>query len=167
MSDAHPAATPVLEDDRRRWSETISPLLEVDHKRRFQGAVGSILYIMHATRPDLAYTIIRLSQFASCPREVQWDGIKRVLRYLRSHALALGNVSALRTVSKDISTSIELLGYFDSAHADTPQLRSTYGYLFLLQGSPISWTSRVQRLTAISTESHDSHSQQGVHYHYS
>ena len=97
---------------------------------------------MHATRPDLAYTIIRLSQFASCPRAIHWEGIERVLRYLegtRLLALALGNVSSSTT-----SPYTLLVGYFDSAHADTGSRHSTCGYLFLLHGSPISWSSRVQ-----------------------
>ena len=105
---------------------------------------------MHATRPDLAYTIIRLSQYASSPRSIHWEGVKRLLRYLKGTrllALALGNVN--NSGAESLSTS--LVGYFDSAHADTGSRRSTCGYIFLLHGSPISWSSRVQRVIALST----------------
>ena len=44
-----------------------------------------------------------------------------------------------------------LVGYFDAAHADTASRRSTCGYLFLWDGSPISWCSRVQQTVALST----------------
>ena len=36
---------------------------------------------------------------------------------------------------------LELIGYFDSAHGDFIDCRSTCGYLFLYYGSPISWVS--------------------------
>ena len=111
--------------------------------------MGSILYIMHATRPDLAFTIIRLSQFASCTRTIHWEGIKRVLRYLKGTrllTLALGNIG-----NNDSPLQTSLVGYFDLAHADTGSRRSTCGYLFLLNGSPVSWCSRVQRTIALST----------------
>lgn len=44
-----------------------------------------------------------------------------------------------------------LIAYLDSAHADTAARKSTCGYIFLLQGSPISWSSRIQRRVALST----------------
>ena len=76
MTDAYPASTPMLNDDKKHLDETTSPLLDEAGKKRFQAAVGSISYLMHATRPDIAYTIIRLSQYASQPRSIHWDGIK-------------------------------------------------------------------------------------------
>ena len=136
MADAFPVSTPMLEDDRQRWTETATPLLDPSGKKRYQAAVGSILYIMHATRPDIAYTIIWLSQYAFCLRTIHWEGIKRLLRYLkgtRDYALTLGNVKA-----NTGSGSTELLGYFDAAHMDNGNKRSTCSYLFLLQSSPIS-----------------------------
>lgn len=44
-----------------------------------------------------------------------------------------------------------LHGYFDSAHGDNHDKRSTGGYVFLLYGSLISWQSKVQKVTALST----------------
>ena len=127
MTQAFSSSTPMLEDDRKRWDEKESPFLDEPSKKRYQAAVGSILYIMHATLPDIAYTIIRLSQYSSCPRQVHWDGVKRVLRYLKGSkdlTLALGNVKALRQMPNGSGyigndTHIDLVAYFDAAHADT------------------------------------------------
>ena len=135
MNDAHDVVTPMLEDDRKRWEDNLSPLLDDKDKKRYQAAVGSVLYVMHATRPDLAYTIIRLSQFASCPRAIHWDAIKRVLKYIkgtRHYGIALGNTT-LENANRTLLTA-----YFDAAHADTSSRHSTCGYVFLLHGSPIS-----------------------------
>ena len=106
MVDAHEVPTPMLEDDRKRWDESLSLFLDDTEKKRYQATVGCILYIMHATRPDLAYTIIRLSQFASCPRLIHWEAVKRVMKYIkgtRCHALALGNVSGLPGFQSDVN----------------------------------------------------------------
>ena len=94
---------------------------------------------MHATRPDLGFTVIHLSQFAAHPRECHWLALKRVLRYLKgtsSAVLTLGNLSS--------SQDYGLVGYFDAAHADHTDCRSTCGYIFLFFGSPVSWASKVQ-----------------------
>ena len=60
MVDAFSTSTPMLEDDRKRWDDKTSPALSDSKKKLYQAVVGSILYLMHATRPDLAYTIIHL-----------------------------------------------------------------------------------------------------------
>lgn len=44
-----------------------------------------------------------------------------------------------------------LTGYFDAAHADIKNKRSTCGYLFLWHGSPISGCYKVQKTVALST----------------
>ena len=145
MQQSYDVSTPALDSERERWESKDLPLLDDRNKKRYQALVGSLLYLMHATRPDIAYTIIRLSQYSAYPRSPHWDGLKRVLRYLKGTkdaVLALGGGGAMNNL---------LVGYFDAAHADTVSRRSTCGYLFLWDGSPISWCSRVQRTVALST----------------
>ena len=129
---------------KKNWESKELPLLDDRNKKKYQALVGSLLYLMHATRPDIAYTIIRLSQYSAYPRSPHWDGLKRVLRYLKATKDA---VLALGGGTKGNS----LVGYFDAAHADNASRRSTCGYLFLWDGYPISWCSKVQRTVALST----------------
>ena len=65
--------------NRDRWESKELPLLDDRHKKKYQALVGSLLYLMHAPRPDIAYTVIRLSQYSASPRSPHWDGLKRVL----------------------------------------------------------------------------------------
>lgn len=107
-----------------------SALLDDTQKKTFQQAIRCLLYLMHYTRPDLAYSVIRLAQYSSKPEKHHWDAIKRIFRYLqatRQATLNLGNLS------KEI-----LHGYFDSAHSDNHDKRSTSSYVFLLYSSLIS-----------------------------
>ena len=50
----------------------------------YQSLVGSLQWLMMATRPDLAYTASTLGQFNSQPTTESIQAAKRVLRYLQS-----------------------------------------------------------------------------------
>ncbi|CAI7908482.1 unnamed protein product [Closterium sp. NIES-54] len=88
--------------------------------RPYAELVGSLMYAMMCTRPDLAYPISVLARFVGTGRhtEVHWKTAKRVLRYLRGtkdHALTLGGPSPPL-----------LLGFSDSSWADSqPDHRSS------------------------------------------
>jgi len=43
------------------------------------------MYLMNCTRPDIAYTVSKLSRYASNPRDDHWTALLRVLGYV-SHA---------------------------------------------------------------------------------
>ena len=145
MKDCYPVSTPMAEKKDTSW-DTTTILLDEKDKKRYQAAIGSLLYLMHGTRPDLAYAVIRLSQYSSRPEQHHWEGVKRILRYIK------GTINAGIVLGRTNSELQEdLVGYFDSAHADTADMRSTCGYVFLLAGSPISWTTKVQKTVALST----------------
>ena len=147
MDSAFEVHTPALESDRDRWNKDDSPLLATPKAiKQYQALVGSLLYLMHATRPDLAFPVIRLSQYSAHPRDCHWQALKCILRYLKSTSSA-----SLILGTPSVPDNDGLVGYFDAAHADNIDRRSTCGYIFLLFGSPISWASKVQRTIALST----------------
>jgi len=113
-------------------------------QKEYQTLIGSLMYLMIATRPDLAYTVSTLSKFSSNPSSDHFCAAKRVLRYLQSTAtLSL-------TFIRDRETQLE--GYSDSDWAgDRDDSKSTSGYLFTLSGATICWKSRKQKLIALSS----------------
>ena len=80
MSDCKPKSTPcdlsvskVMDDDS-----------EILHNPRlYREIVGSLIYIMTATRPDLCYIVTKLSQHMSNPTKAHLGMAKHVLRYLK------------------------------------------------------------------------------------
>ncbi|CAI7778638.1 unnamed protein product [Closterium sp. NIES-54] len=63
--------------------------------------VGSLMYAMMCTRPDLTYPVSVLSRYVAPRRftDLHWQAAKRVLRYLqgtKSHVLTLGGLSPPR-----------------------------------------------------------------------
>ena len=49
----------------------------------YREAIGSIMYLMLMTRPDLAASVQILSRFMEKPIRIHWEAIKRVLRYIQ------------------------------------------------------------------------------------
>jgi hypothetical protein len=77
------------------------------------------------------------------PTEHHWSAAKSVLRYL-------AGTPKLGIVFKQGGGS--LVGYCDASYADDVDIRrSTTGYVFLLGGGAVSWSSRVQPTVALST----------------
>ena len=111
-------------------------------RQRYQSAVGSLMYAMLGTRPDIAYAVSVVSRYASNPTEAHWRLVVRILRYLRTSChfqLCYQN------------TLQDLSGYTDSDFAGDPTRRSTSGYVFNLGSGAISWSSKRQPTVALST----------------
>jgi hypothetical protein len=105
--------------------------------------IGSLMYAMTCTRPDIAYAVSKLSQFTSNPGEAHWCAIRRVLRYLK-------NTSKLGLTYCGEPSVLE--GFADASWIDISQDHtSTSGYVYTLAGGAISWKSKKQTCIADST----------------
>ena len=112
---------------------------------RDASAVGSVMYAMVCTRPDLAYAISVVSRYMANPGKEHWCAMKWILRYIR------GTTGVGILYSRDANAG-QLVGYADSDYSgDLDGRRSTTGYIFTLSGSPISWNSTLQSSVDLST----------------
>jgi hypothetical protein len=111
----------------------------------YRELVGSLMYAMVATRPDLAYVVGILSRYLTLKiSKAQYKIACNVLRYLK------GTLNYNLQYSKS-SNNRELIGFVDSDYAGCKVTqRSTSGYVFFLAGAPISWKSFRQKLVVIS-----------------
>ena len=48
----------------------------------YTSVVGSIMYVMICTRPDLCYSISMVSRFMGKPGVEHWNAVKWIMRYL-------------------------------------------------------------------------------------
>src|SRR5690606_33500548 len=80
MQACNPVATPI--DPNHRLMAAGPDDTRVD-KTLYQQIIVSLMYLVTATRPDLAYTITLLSQFNSDPSQTHYVAAKRVLKYLK------------------------------------------------------------------------------------
>lgn len=126
-------------------STTVSPEKSTDLASiPYQSAVGGLLYLVQATRPDLAYAVSTISRYNQSYDLTHWSMIKRIFRYLQ------GTKDYRLIYSKTGQT--DLLGYCDASYAaDRSDPRSVTGYTFLLQGGAVSWNSKRQTSYALSS----------------
>jgi hypothetical protein len=109
----------------------------------YQEAVGSLMYAMVATRPDLTFAVSVVSRFMSKPGPMHWMAIKRIMQYLKA-TLDM----RLRIGEKHM----EVKGYSDADWAgDVENRRSTSGYVFFVGEGAVSWNSKRQQTVAQST----------------
>ncbi|GJW86542.1 putative RNA-directed DNA polymerase [Tanacetum coccineum] len=109
----------------------------------YASAVGSLMYAMVCTRPDLAHAVGVVSRFLSNPGKKHWEAVKWIFRYLRGTSklgITFGNGKPM------------LVGFTDSDMAgNKDNMKSTSGYLMTFAGGAVSWQSRLQKCVALST----------------
>jgi len=142
MADCKPAASPM------DTSLNLSPAEDgyqapLEIKRWYQGAVGSLMYLMLGTRPELAFPISVVSRYTANPTDSHVSAVKRILRYLKG---------ALNYELVFKGSTSPLVGYTDADWAgDKNTRRSTSGYTFNIGSGAISWSSKRQPTVALST----------------
>ncbi|KAJ9552754.1 hypothetical protein OSB04_016799 [Centaurea solstitialis] len=111
----------------------------------YASAIGSIMYAMLCTRPDVAYSVSVTSRYQQNPGEPHWVAVKNILKYLR-------RTKEMFLVFGGTEDEISVTGYSDASfQTDRDDFRSQSGYVFTLNGGAISWKSSKQDTIADST----------------
>jgi hypothetical protein len=132
-----------LTSDLKDETETLRNFIDPTIYRQ---AIGSLIYLMTCTRPDISYSVSTLSKFMQEPRELHWRFLKRLLRYLKTTS----DYSLVYRRSSPQET--HLIGYTDSDYAGSIEDRkSTSGYAFKYGNCLISWNSSKQKTVSLSS----------------
>ncbi|KAE8689483.1 CYP710A2 protein [Hibiscus syriacus] len=145
MQDCKPISTPL--PINFKLSSSMSPSSEEERMEMsrvpYASAVGSLMFAMICTRPDIAQAVGVVSQYMANPDKEHWNTVKRILRYIKGTsnvALCYGGSNLL------------INGYVDSNYAgDLDKSKSTIGYVFKVAGGAVSWVSKLQSVVATST----------------
>lgn len=105
--------------------------------------VGSVMYLMLGTRPDLAFAIGLLSQFSERHSSDHWKACKRVLRYIQNTK----NHFLLYQTNENSTLRI----YSDASWGNTQFRKSISGFASFYGNCLVSWSSRKQNCVALST----------------
>ncbi|KAL0537256.1 hypothetical protein IC582_026232 [Cucumis melo] len=136
--DVSPVRTPfnAIKHLKKNKGDNVSQL-------EYAKIIGSVMYLMNYTRPDIAYAVSRLSRYTHNPDRYHWDALRHLLRYLK------GTIDYYLHFNK---FPVVLEGYCDANRVtDNDEVNSTSGYIFLLGGRAISWKSAKQTCIARST----------------
>jgi hypothetical protein len=133
MLDSNPVATPLTTGTKLLKSGDDDE--KVDQKL-YQSMVGSTIYGMLCTRPDIAFAVQQISQFSSNPSTTHLQVAKRILRYLK------GTISNGITYRRSSGSQDPIVRYCDSDFANGEDRKSIAGDVFLLAGGAIGWKSK-------------------------
>jgi hypothetical protein len=148
FADCTPVSTPL--DPGSRLDMSQCPQTPEDDEfmrdKPYVSAVGALMYLAIATRPDIAHAVGVLCRFMSKPDPAHWKAAKYLFRYLR------GSVDYRLTYAPDPSSSQLFTTYSDADHGGNPDNgRSTSAYVVKMGTGAVSWMSRLQSIVALST----------------
>ena len=145
--------------DKENFKERLNPSISGEKLEKYKGQatlkeinsyqqqIGAIIYLSVNTRPDIAYKTALLSRFMSNPSPDHFRALNNLWAYLKAtidYGLVLGQSEATKP--------LELIGYSDSDWGgDITSRQSTTGYLFYVNNSLVSWVSKLQPTTALSS----------------
>ena len=143
MQDCNPVVTPLNPGVKLLKEENEDN--EMERRTTYlQQIIGSLMYLMLGTRPDLAAAVGIVSQFASRPSSAHLHAAQHILKYVKG-------TTNLKLHYKQ-KGELTLTGYTDSDWGnDVNTRRSVSGYLFKLHGGAVSWSSKRQPTVALSS----------------
>ena len=109
----------------------------------FRGRLGSLLHIACFTRPDILYAVNVLTRVQNAPTDAAIGALLYLLRYLK------GTIEIGIVFKRD--KTLGLVAFSDSSWAKKYDARSTSGVVFMINGAPILWHSKLQTIIARST----------------
>ncbi|KAE8667060.1 Retrovirus-related Pol polyprotein from transposon TNT 1-94 [Hibiscus syriacus] len=145
MQDCKPISTPL--PINFKLSSSMSPGSEEERMEMsrvpYASTVGSLMFVMICTRPDIAQAVGVVSRYMANPGKEHWNTIKRIMRYIKGTS----NVALYYEGS-----NLLINGYVDSDYTgDLDKSKSTTGYVFKVAGGAVSWVSKLQSVVATST----------------
>ena len=115
-----------------------------EFRTKYQQLVGSIMYLMIGSRPDIAFATVKLSQHSASPSAAHYRAGLWVLAYLKE-------TCHYRLVYNSASNK-GIIAYSDSDWAgDKSSRKSVTGNIVTNTMGPISWISRKQKTIALSS----------------
>ncbi|GJS79830.1 hypothetical protein Tco_0729711 [Tanacetum coccineum] len=112
----------------------------------YASVVGSIMYEVRCTRPNVAFAQNITSRFQQNPGEPHSTSVKTILKYLRNTKYMFlvygGNPEAKLRVDCYYDAGFEI---------DRDDTKSQTCYVFILNGGAIDWKSSKQRLGIVPT----------------
>jgi hypothetical protein len=137
LKNENPVSTPLASHLKLTKEMCPKTWEEIEYMSRvpYSSTVGSLMYVMVFTRPDITHEVGVVSSYMNDTGKEHWEEIKWIHRYLRgtsTHELCFEGLD------------IVLQGYVDSYMAgDKYSRRNTTWYVFIVGGKTIIWISKM------------------------
>jgi hypothetical protein len=112
----------------------------------YRGLVGSLMYLVRGTRPDIANAVRELSKFLSCYNKSHYKAAQRVLKYLK------GTSTYGLVFDEKKNSEVTYALYTDASFANANENRkSVTGYVSIMADACITWKSSRQDSVSLHT----------------
>ena len=136
-----PSGTHIIrcKDDEAKLSD--------DDQAEFRSGVGSLLYLLKHSRPDLSNSVRELSKVMDGANKAHQKALLRAIKFVEQ---TQERKLVLSPVCNDLIWEIK--AYSDSDFAgDTETRKSVSGYIIYLNGAAIAWRSKGQKSVSLSS----------------
>ena len=116
------------------------PMAELE---QYQSVIGSLLHLAQCTRPDIALAVGVLASYNAAPTQAHWTAAMDLVRYVGCNA-ARGITFGLSQAPLEIWCDANFAACQDTR-------RSTTGWVVVMYGGAVSWSSKKQPTAAAST----------------
>lgn len=138
MIDSKPRAIPIEVNLDLNDEDTVL----TEHP--YRELLGSLMYLMLGTRPDIAFAVNKMSRYQDKATDTHWSYLKSILRYVNG-------TSDYKLIYRD-DNDVPLSGFVDSDWAnDKGDRKSTTGFLLHVYGNLVVWCSKKQQLVTLSS----------------
>ncbi|MDV3193945.1 MAG: reverse transcriptase domain-containing protein, partial [Sweet potato little leaf phytoplasma] len=113
MDESKVVKTPLAQHFKLFMAQSPATQAKIDdmHSVPYANLVGSLMYTMVCSRPDLAHALSMVSRFMGNPGRAHWEATKWVLRYIKGTA----NKGLLYTKTEQLR--MKIIGFVDSDYA--------------------------------------------------
>ena len=124
--------------------------LKKEKHTRYRSGVGTLLYLVKFSRPDISNSVRELTKAMDMANEVHYKAMTRVIKYvLETSNLGIiydsGSMSNFQGVWK-------IVAYCDSDHGGDKNTRnSVTGFCIYVGNNLVSWKSRAQKSVSLSS----------------
>jgi hypothetical protein len=144
-------------ENNKQWSTPSAPsFLVIRSKKKekminekkqkwFRSAIGTLLYLVKLSRPDLANSVRELAKVIDGANQAQEKELKRTIEYTIQK-----KERSLKIEAK--TNTWDIIAYSDSDFAgDKDDRKSITGYIIFVSGTAISWKSKSQPCVTLSS----------------
>jgi len=149
IQDAKGKNISIPADPNVKLSRRMSPSNDIERfsmsKVAYSELIRLLQFLTNVTRFDIAFIVTMLSRYLQNPGLEHWNAAKRVLRYLKK-------ICDKEISFNNMAPKQKCICYSDTDFAgDEDKRRSITGYIVVMNGVPVVWASRRQKIVTLST----------------
>ena len=119
----------------------------------YRSVIGKLNFLEKSTRPDISVSVHQCARFSEAPKKSHAEAVKRIGRYLLATRDKGLIIQPNEPRQFDCWVDADFAGNWRQAdaHNDPMTAKSRSGWIVRFAGAPITWASKMQTITAMST----------------